>query len=108
MELPVSFADYTRALLGDEDYTGLVTSLESEQPVSIRLNLSKPFVFQSPQDRVPWCTSGFYLEERPTFTFDPLFHAGCYYVQEASSMFVEQALRQYMGCLLYTSDAADE
>lgn len=97
MELPVSFADYTRALLGDEDYTGLVTSLESEQPVSIRLNLSKPFAFQSPQDRVPWCTSGFYLEERPTFTFDPLFHAGCYYVQEASSMFVEQALRQYMG-----------
>lgn len=97
MELPASFADYTRALLGNEDYTGLVTSLESEQPVSIRLNPSKPFTFQSRQDRVPWCTSGFYLEERPTFTFDPLFHAGCYYVQEASSMFVEQALRQYMG-----------
>ncbi|WP_300851749.1 rRNA cytosine-C5-methyltransferase, partial [uncultured Bacteroides sp.] len=37
-----------------------------------------------------------YLSRRPTFTFDPLFHAGCYYVQEASSMFVEQALRQYM------------
>ena len=32
-----------------------------------------------------------------TFTFDPLFHAGCYYVQEASSMFVEQALKQYIG-----------
>ena len=34
--------------------------------------------------------------QRPTFTFDPLFHAGCYYVQEASSMFVEQVLRTYI------------
>ena len=46
--------------------------------------------------RVPWSAQGFYLEERPTFTFDPLFHAGCYYVQEASSMFVEQVIRQYV------------
>ena len=97
MELPVSFADYTRTLLGDEDYKELVTSLESEQSVSIRLNPLKPFAFRSGEHAVPWCTSGFYLEERPTFTFDPLFHAGCYYVQEASSMFVEQALKQYMG-----------
>ena len=37
-----------------------------------------------------------YLNERLTFTFDPLFHAGCYYVQEASSMFVEQVLRQHV------------
>ena len=71
MELPVSFADYTRALLGDEDYKELVTSLESEQSVSIRLNPLKPFAFRSGEHAVPWCTSGFYLEERPTFTFDP-------------------------------------
>jgi len=43
---------------------------------------------------VPWSRYGFYLKERPSFTFDPLFHAGCYYVQEASSMFLEQAFRQ--------------
>jgi 16S rRNA C967 or C1407 C5-methylase (RsmB/RsmF family) len=43
---------------------------------------------------VPWSLYGSYLERRPSFTFDPLFHAGCYYVQEASSMFLEQALRQ--------------
>ena len=97
MELPASFIDYTRSLLGDEEYTELVTALESEQPVSIRLNPLKPFGFQSGESAVPWCTSGFYLKERLTFTFDPLFHAGCYYVQEASSMFVEQALRQYAG-----------
>jgi 16S rRNA C967 or C1407 C5-methylase (RsmB/RsmF family)/NOL1/NOP2/fmu family ribosome biogenesis protein len=46
--------------------------------------------------KVPWSTMGYYLEERPSFTFDPLFHAGAYYVQEASSMFLEQALRQVM------------
>ncbi|MEI6948829.1 hypothetical protein V9K67_16705 [Paraflavisolibacter sp. H34] len=44
--------------------------------------------------KIPWSDTGFYLSGRPSFTFDPLFHAGCYYVQEASSMFVEQALRQ--------------
>jgi 16S rRNA C967 or C1407 C5-methylase (RsmB/RsmF family)/NOL1/NOP2/fmu family ribosome biogenesis protein len=43
---------------------------------------------------VPWSQYGHYLTQRPSFTFDPLFHAGCYYVQEASSMFLEQALKQ--------------
>jgi len=45
-------------------------------------------------ERVPWCETGYYLPQRPSFTFDPLFHAGAYYVQEASSMFVEQAVLQ--------------
>lgn len=53
MELPVSFADYTRTLLGDEDYKELVTSLESEQSVSIRLNPLKPFAFRSGEHAVP-------------------------------------------------------
>jgi 16S rRNA C967 or C1407 C5-methylase (RsmB/RsmF family)/NOL1/NOP2/fmu family ribosome biogenesis protein len=43
---------------------------------------------------IPWSQYGYYLDKRPSFTFDPLFHAGCYYVQEASSMFLEQAVRQ--------------
>ena len=43
---------------------------------------------------VPWCRNGYYLNERPSFTLDPLFHAGAYYVQEASSMFLEEALKQ--------------
>ncbi len=44
-------------------------------------------------DPVPWCDTGYYLTNRPIFTLDPLFHAGCYYVQEASSMFVAHAIR---------------
>ncbi|MEP6681608.1 MAG: RNA methyltransferase [Parafilimonas sp.] len=48
-------------------------------------NLSEP---------VPWCENAFYLDERPQFTFDPLLHAGAYYVQEASSMFLWEVLKQ--------------
>lgn len=48
---------------------------------------------------IPWCDTGFYLGPRPSFTFDPLFHAGCYYVQEASSMFLEQVLKQTVDLL---------
>ncbi len=62
---------------------------------SIRLNPFKKvetdLYFENP---VPWCEDGFYLKERPSFTLDPLFHAGAYYVQEAGSMFLEEALKQ--------------
>lgn len=43
---------------------------------------------------VPWSQYGYYMAQRPSFTFDPFFHAGCYYVQEASSLFLEQAVLQ--------------
>lgn len=52
---------------------------------------ASPFVIQS---GIPWSEYGYYLASRPSFTFDPLFHAGTYYVQEASSMFLEQAVKQ--------------
>lgn len=100
MNLPASFADYTRTLLGNEEYEQLATALLASPPVSIRLNGGKwkmedvaCSAFHSP---LKWSSGGYYLNDRLTFTFDPLFHAGCYYVQEASSMFVEQVLRQYV------------
>lgn len=64
-------------------------------PVSIRLNPYKPAAIEY-ASKVPWSTAGRYLAERPSFTLDPLFHAGAYYVQEASSMLIEQAFRQCM------------
>jgi 16S rRNA C967 or C1407 C5-methylase (RsmB/RsmF family)/NOL1/NOP2/fmu family ribosome biogenesis protein len=67
------------------------------QVVSVRANLKKlketPQIFQS-DEKVPWSNAGYYLPSRPSFTFDPLFHAGSYYVQEASGMFLEQCLKQ--------------
>lgn len=87
-------------LLGQDAYERLECGLADEPQVSIRLNTRKleitgfPFnpknlPFQASE--VPWCRSGYYLADRPAFTFDPLFHAGAYYVQEAGSMFLEQA-----------------
>jgi 16S rRNA C967 or C1407 C5-methylase (RsmB/RsmF family)/NOL1/NOP2/fmu family ribosome biogenesis protein len=67
-----------------------------DQITSIRINPSKPFSIQNSKfniSPIPWSSLGYYLSDRPSFTFDPLFHAGCYYVQEASSMFLEQALK---------------
>lgn len=67
----------------------LLAALDTASPVSIRLNPGKA---GGPEGLpVPWCATGRYLSERPVFTLDPLFHAGCYYVQEASSMLLEQA-----------------
>jgi 16S rRNA C967 or C1407 C5-methylase (RsmB/RsmF family)/NOL1/NOP2/fmu family ribosome biogenesis protein len=95
MVLPVDFISETRALLGDE-YPLLEAALRTHPAVSLRLNPAKGLKSLS-TDRVGWCDTGYYLPERPAFTFDPLFHAGAYYVQEASSMFLEQAIRAYAG-----------
>ena len=62
-------------------------------PVGATLEKNAP-AEGGPLTKVPWSSWGYYLETRPSFTFDPLFHAGVYYVQEASSMLLEQALRQ--------------
>ena len=56
-------------------------------------------ILNSQFDKVPWCSEGFYLSGRPQFTFDPLFHAGCYYVQEAASMFITHVLRELSNLL---------
>lgn len=68
------------------------THQKSESPTSIRLN---PFKISGMETGsvVQWHSLGRYLDTRPSFTFDPLFHAGCYYVQEASSMFIGHILQ---------------
>ena len=95
-ELPAAFVNATRQTMGDSLFAAFVKGLEEQPPVSIRLNRVKCDVEVEGGERVPWSVDGYYLPSRPNFTFDPLLHAGCYYVQEASSMFVECALRQYV------------
>ncbi|EEI94157.1 NOL1/NOP2/sun family protein [Sphingobacterium spiritivorum ATCC 33300] len=67
---------------------------KGERQSSIRINEKKitaaPFAHAEP---IPWCDRGFYLEERPSFTLDPLYHAGCYYSQDASSMFISHIIQ---------------
>jgi len=75
----------------------LPEALDQPSPVSIRINPGKWDKMPAGSDQVPWCSSGFYLNERYSFTADPLFHAGCYYPQEASGMFIGEIFRQIAG-----------
>ncbi len=95
IELPISFVEQMQRLLG-ADYASFAHALTTDiQPVSIRLNKAKGVALSENTELVPWSGDmGYYLAERPTFTFDPLFHAGAYYVQEASSMFLGEVIRQ--------------
>ena len=99
MTLPEDFIRLTKAALGDELWQVLERGLASEPPVSIRLNpwkcQDRGFEVAGSTGVVPWCKDGLYLSARPNFTFDPMLHAGMYYVQEASSMFLDRVLRQY-------------
>jgi 16S rRNA C967 or C1407 C5-methylase (RsmB/RsmF family)/NOL1/NOP2/fmu family ribosome biogenesis protein len=79
------------------DAEALIQAMEQPSPVSIRINPSKWKGKPVDAEPVAWCGTGFYLDRKPSFTLDPLFHAGCYYPQEASGMFLGQALRQIAG-----------
>jgi len=101
VNLPDKLIDSLKELPGFDRQAFTNVHLSGEQITSIRLNPAKPVpqlndLSSESRTRIPWTDNGYYLKERPSFTFDPLFHAGCYYVQEASSMFIEQALKQTM------------
>ena len=107
----IRFKEYAIAALGEEVAGELFDAIGSgEEVTSVRVNPLKE-VAASPntcvgmpeecfpdylpaevEERVPWTRLGYYLKERPVFTLDPLFHAGAYYVQEASSMYMELAM----------------
>jgi NOL1/NOP2/sun family putative RNA methylase len=113
LRLPVSFIESIQNAKGFSKEAFEEVHAGARQITSVRVNPGKIFnlacrqegiqpclpagrysVFNSQSEKVPWSSNGFYLAERPSFTADPLFHAGAYYVQEASSMFLEEALRQ--------------
>ena len=87
--IPALFSDQLRELLPTEA-EALLASLDEEASVSVRLNRRKtetPPASLPIGEAVPWAKPvGFYLDGRPAFAADPLWHAGVYYVQEASSM----------------------
>lgn len=100
MTLPEDFQKYTRTLFGKELWNRFLDGMRQQPPVSVRIN---PFKFDAArmslpaekQAQVDWCREGCYLKERPQFTFDPLLHAGAYYVQEAASMYITDVLRKF-------------
>jgi len=88
---PLDFEIRMKSTLGHE-WSYFAAAHEQAPPVSIRVN---PYKDNLPRGiKIPWSDYGYYLPERPVFTLDPAIHAGNYYVQEASSMFLEQAVKQ--------------
>ncbi|MBR3434053.1 MAG: hypothetical protein IKH05_11015 [Bacteroidaceae bacterium] len=102
MQLPQDFVRLMHEQYGTDTAEALCHALlETEPEVSVRLNPRKgkpltidPSIHTEP---VPWCPDAYYLSERPPFTFDPLLHAGAYYVQEASSMYIAEVLQKHLG-----------
>ena len=101
-QLPEEFCTQTRQVMGEERFQRYLESFTQEPPVSIRLNPKKCPSHLTPRtsnfEPVPWCRDAYYLRQRPNFTMDPLFHAGCYYVQEAASMFLDEVITQIVNC----------
>lgn len=99
MTLPEDFVRMMHEQYGADTADSLCHALcDTEPEVSIRLNPRKGKTLSIENldvEACPWCPDAYYLHERPAFTFDPLLHAGAYYVQEASSMYVSQLLRHH-------------
>lgn len=94
--LPIALLNSLEGIKGFDKEAFVAVHERAEAITSIRYNLSKPVNGQqsAANEKIPWSSNGYYLPQRPSFTLDPLFHAGIYYVQEASSMFLEEAMRQ--------------
>ena len=96
--LPSDFLLSVKEVTGFNEESFLQSHQHSHPSVSVRLNPNKNITADKTslniEERVPWSSQGYYLTERPSFTLDPIFHAGAYYVQEASSMFLEEVMKQ--------------
>ncbi|MCB0491111.1 MAG: rRNA methyltransferase [Cyclobacteriaceae bacterium] len=90
LSIPDDFQKIIKDLLGNES-DSFFESLSTPSPPSVRLNPCKDFRLAGTSN-IPWTQFGKYLKERPVYTLDPSIHAGAYYVQEPSSMFLEQAV----------------
>ncbi len=92
MKLPELFIFQLRDLLPDE-WQALADAITSSDPsVAVRVNAARGVSVPDRARRVPWCGQGYYLDNRPSFTFDTDWHAGRYYVQDASSMFIAHVI----------------
>ena len=93
---PAEFINNLHASIGPQRAGRVLEALAAAPEVSVRVNPFKSSLAALREhfgslagEPVPWAPQeGFYLQERPSFTLDPWFHAGAYYVQEASSMYV--------------------
>lgn len=78
-------------MLGDE-YPAFIKSYDNPFRNGIRINPLKITADRFAQEYapelkgVPWNPNGFYIDDKRSFSTSPLYHAGLYYIQEASAM----------------------
>lgn len=108
----MDFTGFRKSLeeaFGKEKAGVILAALENPASTSIRFNPLKKAHGTVPDatttlygeagkgcNAVPWCREGRILGGRPSFTLDPEFHAGAYYVQDSSSMFVGWMFRRIL------------
>jgi len=92
MILPEIFSRRMLKIL-DQEFGAFEQSFDNDVATTIRINPLK-YSEQPALKPVDYCNTGYFLPQRPLFTLDPFIHAGVYYVQEQSSMFLEQAVNQ--------------
>lgn len=112
-----AFWSYLKEAVGEENTEKVRDALSGPASVSVRLNpnkISEPAqdalarIFSVAPDPVSWSPYGFYLPERPQFTLDPALHAGCYYVQDSSAMYVGHAFRRSLRSMLLSRSVSPE
>lgn len=95
-----AFMQSLTAVLGSEDAGRAYAAMQEAPSVSVRLNPfkqpSSPLPILEGASEVKWSSHGYILKERPSFTLHPLFHAGAYYVQDSSAMFVGHIFREML------------
>ena len=92
MILPELFSNRMKIIL-DEEFHDFQHSFDIDVATSIRINPLKYSDYPN-LERVGFCDTGYFIPQRPVFTIDPFMHSGVYYVQESSSMFLEQIIKQ--------------
>lgn len=90
-----SFRRYMEDAIGRENALVAFSAFEEPASVAVRYNPSKN-AERMAGEVVKWSSYGVLLDERPVFTLDPCFHAGAYYVQDSSSMFVGDVFRKIL------------
>ena len=91
-----TFVRYLEEAIGKENALVAFSAFDRPASVSVRLNPFKKSPMSFEGRPVGWSPYGLMLEQRPQFTLDPLFHAGAYYVQDSSSMFVGELFRSVL------------
>ncbi|TVR80451.1 MAG: hypothetical protein EA409_08470 [Saprospirales bacterium] len=86
------------AILTHSEKKEYLELLENEPVTAMKRNTAKADnIFDNVEAmEIPWCKEGLLLKERPAFTFDPIFHAGHYYVQDPSAMFLDFLLENLL------------